>query len=206
MKKLVILIVFCGSFIFGDMGTPVPGEWEAYSNLNEMLWKTNLTKDDVEFVKTSIYYKHNYYNIGRAVHKVIASFDVVEILPILKKHKKWYKGFFIDYLESKDKMGFLKKKLSKKMWQDEQRDEGQDKTQITMLEVEYFRNSIHSVLISKQIRYNKINKKYSEHIIKDILSKIKRYQYGISDAYSSWLYHKKKAKDKNWPIADENGK
>ena len=185
MKKIIILITLFGSsFLFCDMAMPLPGEVEVTKRLEKILRQTNINKRDVEFVRTNIYFNSLAYTVRNNVMKVIVSYDLKELLDDIKK-VKWIDNFPVEYFKAKDRIKFIYKILSKNLPHDDSM-----KGKGPIFYYQYFRHSIHDIIFSKQIRYNKINKKYSDHIVKEILSKIKEYQYGTDSGYELWIKHK----------------
>lgn len=206
MKKVTfLLIIFFVNFLLGYQGPFNKKISEMKTKIDKMIWQTNITKKQIDYIKEAIKDEKILYYEG--FFKLIVSHDLVVLvndIQLLKNKWEYFKNrriFLLNYLDSKSKTNFIKNKLKKKL----KNDDKWENNSYVKPPREYFRNMLHSILLSKQIRYNRINKKYSEHLIKDILPKIKYKQYGIDKSYQKWLAHKAKAKKENWKIADENG-
>lgn len=174
----------------------LPGEGSAYSRLNSMFWKTNLSQKDIEFVKTNINFpspngEDFAYSVHRAAYKVILLHDLTtlyEEIKMLNRDFNFLKRFLLDYLNSDQKIKFITKILKNKIPDDEL----WQKSIVRCPPVESIRTMIHIIIFLKQIGYNKINQKYSDHLVEKIQWNMKINLDGMFEVYQHWIDHKLK--------------
>ena len=175
-------------------------ELKILNELNKISWKKNISSNDNAFIERNIN-KYRYLDVFIKCCKIIMIHNLTNSISNIENTNNFYANITKNYLKSKNKIHFIKNELNKR--------EAYYKKNILIEDVvELPLEYLIDILIKKQIIYNEKNKKYSTNILgnnfKDLSKLIKK--RGYFDFQSVWLAHKKKAKDKNWPIADENGK
>ena len=202
-----LFIVFCISILTAKKAI-VDGEGMTLERLRKITWQTNINPEDIEFVKTNLNHSRYSKHVQRSAIDIIFIHDISSLKNDLLKidSSKIFRGclynYSKNYLSSTDKVAFLKNLVNRQF-----DDKKWEKMNISIATFRAKRDGLYKIMLAKQIKYNKINKKYSEHIVKNILEEIEN---GVSEfdrnGYVKWHWHKKKAKKEKWPIADENGK